>query len=398
MIRTSLKALAIASMALYLNGCAIFDDDEDEVSEVAPIPQFEMQFEPKVNWQTSIGSGVKHYFSRLTPAIYKDTVFVASRDGIVKALDLVTGDEKWQQTLGESASFWEITSNKSARLSGGVTIAYGNVYIGSENGEMFALSSETGELLWHTKVKGEVIAPVAFGEGLIFVHTAAGNIIALHPDNGEQRWIVEQEIPPLSLRGSSAPLFNNGGVIVGSATGKVSAVIASQGVTAWETPIAEAKGATDLARLVDVDTQPKVVGNTLFSIAYNGNLVALEIRSGRVMWKREYASYVDFTYDSSNLYVTDSQGHVFAIDAQTGIEKWSQTGLSNRGVTGPEVVSDYVVVGDNEGVAYLMAKADGKFVSKVELDDSGLFVPAKSAGKQMILYTRDGEVSALSVP
>ncbi|MFM9816202.1 hypothetical protein ACKI16_47955, partial [Streptomyces scabiei] len=79
----TMKKLTAASIALCmatLMGCSSSDDEEELV-----LPEIVNQFETDVVWQESIGDGVEHYFSRLTPAIYKDRVFVASRDGDIEA-------------------------------------------------------------------------------------------------------------------------------------------------------------------------------------------------------------------------------------------------------------------------------------------------------------------------
>lgn len=386
-------------MALFLNGCSIFDDEEDEedVEIIAPLPVIQKQFEPKVLWQQSVGKGVSHYYSRLSPAVHKGIVYAASRDGQVSAFELESGKRVWNTNLGESNSLWSFEAAKSARLAGGVTVAYGNVFIGTENGEMFSLDGKTGELRWKVQVKGEVIAPATYGEGLLFVNTAAGYLVALHPDTGEQRWSVEQEIAPLTLRGTSTPIYSGGGVLVGTATGKMMVVIAAQGVTAWEQPIANSKGATDLERLIDSDSKPIIIGGNIYTIAFNGNLVAMEMRSGRVVWKREYSSFSNLTHKNDTLFVTDTQGHVYAIDAQSGIERWSQTALFNRSVTAPAVVDDFVLVGDFEGYVHILSQESGEFVSRIELDSSGVFAAPSSASNTVIVYTRDGEVSALTL-
>lgn len=46
-----------------LFGCA----SEEDTIVMAPVPVVQNQFEPTTEWTSSIGDGVGHYFSRLTP-------------------------------------------------------------------------------------------------------------------------------------------------------------------------------------------------------------------------------------------------------------------------------------------------------------------------------------------
>ena len=76
-----MKKLTAATLALCiatLTGCSSSDDEEELV-----LPEIVNQFETDIIWQESIGDGVEHYFSRLTPAVHNDVVYVANREGEV---------------------------------------------------------------------------------------------------------------------------------------------------------------------------------------------------------------------------------------------------------------------------------------------------------------------------
>ncbi|MBB1291578.1 MULTISPECIES: outer membrane protein assembly factor BamB [Pseudoalteromonas] len=391
-----MKKLTAATIALCmatLVGCSSSDDEDELV-----LPEIVNQFETKVIWQESIGDGVEHYFSRLTPAVYKDRVFVASRAGKVEALSLENGNTLWETDVRENLTFWPWQSDISAKLSGGILQAYGKIFIGSEHGYLVALDRETGDVVWRKKVPGEVLSKPAAGDGLIYVNLGSGKLLALHPDTGEERWSHEQEVPALTLRGQSSPTVANGGVLVGLETGKLSVLISDSGYSAWSAEIATAKGASEFERLVDVDTQPLISGPYAYAIAYNGNLAAVDIRSGNVVWKREYSSYREIAMDTQTIYVVDSNGVVYGLDKTSGIERWSQPALRGWYLTGPAVAGNYLAMGDQEGNLHWLNKESGELVSREDFDSSGFFIEPIVADDKLILYTRDGEVSAVKIP
>ncbi len=82
-----------------LAGCA----SEEDTIVMAPLPQVDSQFTTNTEWSTSVGDGVGHYFSKLSPIYANNMLFVASRDGIVKALDplvtIVTFNNKGYRTF-----------------------------------------------------------------------------------------------------------------------------------------------------------------------------------------------------------------------------------------------------------------------------------------------------------
>lgn len=390
MKKLSLAVLALCSSA-FLAGCS--SKDEDELA----LPEINNQFDTKIVWQQSVGDGVEHYFSRLTPAVFKDVVYAASRDGKVAAFSLADGKRLWETDVREDSSIWP-WQGESAKLSGGVLQAYGKLYIGSEHGSVVALDRETGDIVWRKSVPGEALSTPEAGDGLIYANLGSGKLVALHPDTGEERWRYEQEMPALTLRGLSSPTSAAGGVLVGEETGRLSVLIANNGFTAWTADIAVAKGSSEFERLVDVDTKPLVSGSFVYSIAYNGNLVALDLRNGNVVWKREYSSYREMALVGQTIYVVDSDGVVYALDKDSGIERWSQAALRGWYVTGPGVLGDYVAVGDQEGNLHWLNKETGALVARAEFDSSGFFVEPINADDKLLVITRDGELSAIAKP
>lgn len=387
---------AVLLAALVLAGCS-------SKKEELVLPDVTNIINPQEVWDSNIGAGVDHFESSLTPIIVKDTVYAASRAGLVAAFELDTGKRKWQFDLRKPAgnSFWQsisdVWSGDNARISGGISFGYDKLYFGTENGDVVALSKD-GELVWRTDVKAEVLVKPAVGDGLVVVATGAGKLVALHPDSGEQRWQFENEQPPLTLRGVSEPVIQSGGVVYGSGNGKLGVLIADRGYQAWEEAVAVPAGATDLSRLADVDAKPVIIGPNVYSIAYNGSLMAMELRSGRQIWKREYASFRNMAVSGETLYLVDSVGRIYALDSRNGTEKWSQFGLHKHFLTAPAVYKDYLVVGDNEGNLHWLNRDTGDFVARQSMDSSGFYTEAVTDGTYLLVQSRGGELVLLQTP
>lgn len=385
-------------LVLALTACSSKDEEE------LVLPEISNKVEPEEVWSSSVGNGIDHFDSQLKPAIFDNKVYAASRDGKVSAFDLASGDTIWTIDLrdGDDAPLFGGISHwwneRSAKVGGGVGVGFDKIFVGTEDGLVVALNPQTGEKLWSVNVKGEVLAAPVAGEGLLLVNTGGGRIFALQPDTGEQRWMHETENAILTLRGISQVSAQSGGVIYGTGNGKVGVLIADKGVPAWEEPVTVAKGATDLARIIDVDATPIVHNGTIYAIAYNGQLVAMELRSGRVLWKREYASFRDMTLENDILYLVDSVGKLYAVDARSGLETWAQLTLHKHFVTAPAVYKKYVVVGDNEGNLHWFDKTTGEYLARHEFDSSGFYAEAVATSEHLLLQSRNGEITLLNVP
>ena len=402
LFRTSLIALA----GLSLSACSLFGDDDEEI-KVAPLQPVSQQVDTRIKWDRSVGDGIGDYFSRLNPTVAYGKVFAADRQGLVKAFDKETGETLWQVDLhslieineGSDDSWFGglFASPFPARIAGGLVAQYNKLFLGTENGDVVALDTETGKLVWHAEVGNEVTSDPAVGDGMVVVHTTGGKVISLSADTGEQNWTFEYQTPTLTLRGASAPTIVSGGVILGDASGKASVLIGTSGQQAWTQTVGEPTGATELESLADIDANPVVVGGVIYMIAYNGELVALELRSGEVRWKRDYSSYENLLVDTGSIYLTDADSHVFGLDIQGGIEQWSNNELFGRALTGPKKVGNYLALGDFEGYLHILSANSGEIVGRMELGGDGIYAQPVSDGNTLYVQTRDGDLYAIEV-
>ena len=394
-MRKSLKQLiTLATSTLLLTGCSLFSSDDDIVI-MAELPIIEASYNPKIAWQTSIGSGVDKYYSQLQPVADDEAVYVASRDGEVKAFDAVTGKSLW------SADFSEHESNKlnrSARFSGGIHLAVNTLFIGTENAQVLAIDKDSGDLLWLAKVSGEVIASPVYSNGLVVIHTSRGDIITLNSSTGEEVWTLAHQQPSLTLRGSATPEISQGGIVYGRADGFVSVVLLETGQPLWQLPVARPYGATELDRIVDADMQPIIHNGIVYTLAYNGNLVAIDLLKGEQIWQQKYSGYSDIALVGSTIYLSDYRGYLYALKRKTGEQIWVNEQLSYRDVTGVAIANQYIVVGDGEGYLHWVDRSTGEFVAQQELDSDGLYMAPFESYSYLYLQTRSGELIAIEKP
>lgn len=391
----SLKPLiTLAISTLLLTGCSLFSSEQDVVT-MAELPVFEATYSPQIAWKASIGNGVDKYYSQLQPAADDEAVYVASREGEVKAFDAITGKQLWSNDFSDHQSN---ELNRSARFSGGVHLASDTLFIGTENAQVLAIDKSNGELRWLVKVSGEVIASPIYSKGLVIVHTSRGALIALDSNTGDQVWMLNNKSPKLTLRGSSTPTISQGGIVYGRADGFVSAALLETGQPLWQLPVARPYGATELDRIVDADMQPIIHNGIIYTLAYNGNLVAIDLLKGQQLWEHKYSGYSDIALSGSTLYLSDYRGYLFAIDSNTGDEIWSNEQLAYRNVTGITIANQYIVVGDGEGYLHWIDRDNGQFVAQQKLDSDGLYMQPFEAESYLYLQTRSGKLIAIEKP
>ncbi len=164
----------------------------------------------------------------------------------------------------------------------------------------------------------------------------------------------------------------------------------------WQQRISQATGSTEIDRLSDVDTTPVVVNGVVFALAYNGNLTALDLRSGQIMWKRELGSVNDFIVDGNRIYLVDQNDRVMALTIDGGVTLWTQSDLLHRLLTSPVLYNGNLVVGDSEGYLHWINVEDGRFVAQQKL-----IVPVSRLNRlpltgKLLIQAKDGTVYSIT--
>lgn len=375
-----------------LSGCSLFSGEEDVV-KMSPLPTVENQFTPSTAWDTSVGDGIGDFYSNLHPAFADGVVYAADRKGTVKALNADVGKEVWSINLAEKDGWF---SRKPALLSGGLTVTGGHVYVGSEKAQVYALNASDGSVAWQTTVAGESLSRPVVSDGLVLIHTSNGQLQALNEADGLVKWTVDLDMPALSLRGESAPATAFGAAIVGGDNGRVSAVLMQQGQMIWQQRISQATGSTEIDRLSDVDTTPVIVDGVVYALAYNGNLTALDLRSGQIMWKRELGSVNDFIVDGNRIYMVDQNDRLLALSTEGGVTLWTQSDLLHRLLTAPALYNGSLVVGDSEGYMHWIDPENGRFVAQQKVDSSGFLTEPVVADGKLLIQAKDGTLYAIT--
>ena len=384
------KYLFAGVFIFSLAGCSLFGGEE-EIVQIAPSPKVDNQFSIQQVWKNST-AGNTHIYSLLGPINYDNAIYVASRSGQVKAIDLSSGNTIWDVNLSKSTLF----SSKTALFSGGVSADDKYVYVGSERAVVYALDRLDGKVVWEKTVKGEVLARPVSSENKLIIHTANGILQGLDRDTGDYLWDVSFEVPALSIRGNSTPTIAHGAAIVGDDNGRVNAYYINDGQLIWQQRISQPSGSTEIAKLNDVDSTPVVEGNLVYSIGYNGSVVALDLSNGQTVWRKILGSIHSLAVDTDRLFVIDQDDNVQAIAKNGGGELWTQSDFTHRLLTDPVIYQNCVVFGDFEGYLYWLNAESGELVAKTQVSSSGLISKPLVVDNKLIVQAKNGDIYAFT--
>ena len=376
--------LFLLLVLILSTGCSWFGGS-DNLIPPAKLQDIAQPLSVRQLWETQVGSGAKNQFIRLTPALADGRLYAASFDGVVMALDALSGQRLWETATGLS-------------ISGGVGVSdNGLALVGTNKGQVVALRQDNGQEAWRAQVSSEVLAPPRAASGIVVIRTGDGKFTGLDARTGERRWVYAPAMPTLSLRGVAPPVVTRTLVIAGLETGKLLVLSLDKGLPITEKTIAPPRGRTEIERLIDIDAEPKILGENLYMAAYRGNVAALDMRNGNLLWNREVSSYAGLDVDERQVYISDDTDAVLALDRRTGGTLWRQAELIGRRLSAPVATRDHVVVGDFEGYLHWLSKDSGKIVGRIRAASKAIVAPPFAAGDTVFVQGQGGALGAFRV-
>lgn len=256
-----------------------------------------------------------------------------------------------------------------------------HAYVPTRSGELFAVSLDSGEILWCSEV--DTLSPPVMGDRTIFV-AANQAIVALETTIGDQRWRV-------SVGGEfSAPLlWDTGWLVACLEGGDILVLRGDTGELIWRRNL----GATCRAR-------PAIGGSSLYVPQEDGQLRAVDLRTGEPLWDQQLGGAVEQVLPLGNRLFTGSADNFFySLSASDGRIRWRwRTGADITGE--PLADQSHVYFGALDNVFRALDRSHGAQRWKQELPMRPIWGPSlmdkivvlSGLGPEIRGYrTKDGE-------
>lgn len=381
------RKLVIVGLLSLLQACTQIDDymlGKDNTPQPSPLSDITPKMTLVENWSVLVSKSSKaSTYLKLKPSIRGNLIYTANASGMVQAVDKTNGHLLWSKQLDHS-------------VVSGPTVAEGYIALGTNRSSVVLLKDTDGTELQQFKLTGDALSKPVITDHKAILKTIDGNLYAFDLKTGNKLWISEHGSPSLILKASSSPITQNNVVIVGFSDGKLDAIDIQTGRVIWQRSIAFASGASDVERLVDIDTDPIVRGEIAYLASYQGYVGAMSLSNGQFIWRKPASVYKNMAIDANALYITDSDDVVWAIDRQNGHVKWKQVSLKARGLTEPVLLGKRLIVGDRTGFIHVLATQNGELVSRTQLNSPIDIAPAVN-GNSIYVMTVNGKLTRLSV-
>ena len=152
------------------------------------------------------------------------------------------------------------------------------------------------------------------------------------------------------------------------------------------------------ALLLNISPIPACAGTNHYIAAREGNIAALNMKDGRILWKRKISSFSGLQVSRDKVFISNEKGTVWAFDRTSGAILWKQPALANHGITAPALIgSSSLIVGDMQGYLHFLSQKDGHFVARVKLKTGGIIASPIVDGRNIYVYGNNGRLVKLAV-
>ncbi|WP_169561660.1 PQQ-binding-like beta-propeller repeat protein [Sneathiella chinensis] len=347
-------------------------------------------------WRVSIGQGSDDE-NRVTtaPVIADGRVFAMDSESRVRAFSQEDGKKLWAVNLTPRGE-------EDGVVGGGVSAEYGRVFASTSYGEVYSLDPESGGMYWKQDIGAPIRSAPTIAEGHVFVVTYDSRVFALDVLTGEVEWSYEGGMEITGLLGAASPAVSSGTVVVPFSSGELYALRADNGEQAWSDQLQARRRYSSLSSISDIVGFPVIDRGMVFAASYSGRMVGIDLRSGNRKWVQEISTTQTPWVVGDFIYVVTTDGELVCLSRSNGLIRWvrplgkfedpeEKSGLIVW--AGPILASDRLILVSNYGIAVSVSPYDGKILGKVELSDNASIAPVVAGGMLFVL-TDDAQLVA----
>jgi outer membrane protein assembly factor BamB len=310
------------------------------------------------------------------PVLGEGVLVVGDYNGVLYGLDPTNGRKSWDFAPTNEARFLGLLRySQFGRFVAGALIEGDTVYVGSADGNLYALDVRSGEEKWRFRAGNEIWSTPLLADGTLYITSLDHHLYAIDPTNGDEVWHYEA-----GGAIASTPVMHDGTLYFAAFDNLVYALDAQTQEVVWTYPTENW-----------VFSSPAFTDGRLIVADLNGNVYCLMAESGEVCWQFKTEAETpmvgpppvapvvgppvivgDAVYFTSGDKSKNIYANIYALDLESGEERakitvenkftnrfiFFTTGTSERGVplyAPPVPLGDLILIGFNQGNFILRA-------------------------------------------
>lgn len=352
---------------------------------------------PSQIWSASIQGSSPQARLAASPVIADGKLYVTDAGAHVIAYDAKSGGRLWQTSLPA-----EGRGNGRSLFGGGVSVLGDRVFASTGLGDVFALSSADGKIIWKKHLGGPLRGAPTLENGHVYVMGQDNQVFALNQSDGETQWTDSGTLQVTGIFGVAAPSAAQGTVIAGYSSGELYAYRYENGRSLWGDALSRTSISTAVATLTDIDADPVIDRGRVFAIGQAGRMASYELTSGQRLWEINIAGISTPNVVGEWVFAVTSDAKLLCVARATGkirwisqLRRWQKEKKKDKAIrwTGPVLAGGRLIVVSTRGEMVYADPATGNVQSTVDLKRSMSLSPVV-ANDMLYILSDDGRLTA----
>lgn len=346
-------------------------------------------------WQATIPGGGPTQRLAAPPIVADGHLYVVDGDGTVRAFDAKSGARLWATPLDTKKK------DRSVLFGGGASADGGKVYAANGRGDAAALDGATGKILWKVRPGGPLRGAPGIGLGNVYVLSQDNQIFALKLETGATLWTAAATLQTAGVFGVAPPAIAQGTVVAGFSSGELSALRYENGRVVWQDQLARTSITTSVSAVADIDAAPVIAEGKVYAIGQGGRMVALDLLTGQRLWEINIGGVATPWLAGEWLFVVTDDARLFCIARTTGkvrwitqLQRWRDAKTKNRAIewSGPVLAGGRLLLVNTLGQLVNVDPTNGKAGTSVKAG-KGFYLPPVVAGDILYLIDAKGRLT-----
>jgi len=345
-------------------------------------------------WSVNIGTGSSSSERLMAqPIIAQGRLFTMDAETTINAYNINNGEELWSTQITPKGE-------EDDHINGGLAFDNGQIYATTGFGHIVALAAKTGKISWRRDVKTPFRTAPTAKDNRIFAITITNKLFALNGQNGTILWTHTGIEETTNLLGGGSPAIDNGVVVAPYSSGELVALKVQNGQELWNDSFAGSRRDLGTATLASIRGRPIIELNMVFAISNNGQLTAINLRTGKRIWERNIGGIESPWVAGNYLFLISNNTDLIALgkkDGQiywvTALPEWKNQKRRKGKITwtGPVLGSDRLILAGSGGKALSISPYSGKILGQKKMPD-GVTISPVIAQNTLIFLSDDAEL------
>jgi len=343
-------------------------------------------------WSKKFGKGAdKRNLLLASPVISNGVIYAQDVEGTVFAFDLSSGQKLFKQKLKPLNK-----SDSDSALNGtGLALDNARLYATTGFGSVFSLNLKDGNILWRKDFNTPIRTAPTVSSNKLFIQTIDNQLFCLNTSDGSEIWSYNISSEDTVLAGTATPAYSSSKDILVAAfsNGELQAFNASIGYPLWSNNLVSGAAVTAASPINAIKASPVIDSNTVYAIGNNDQMLATNLETGDILWKKQIGGVNTPVIDKEALFLVSNNFELIALNKKTGdiffktplLEDLSLKERQNIYLSGPILINSNLLVTTSSGLVLTFDALTGEKKAELDLGTSLPFAPISA--ENAIIFT-----------